>query len=74
MQVGRIVVTQYLSLDGVMEAPGPRDVEDFKYKAWLFDFDRGPEADKFKREEMLDAEALLSGRVTTRRSPRYRPA
>jgi dihydrofolate reductase len=62
--VGRIVVTQYLSLDGVMEAPGPRDVEDFRYKAWLFDFDRGPEGDRFKREEMLDAESLLFGRVT----------
>jgi hypothetical protein len=33
--VGRIVVTQYLSLDGVMEAPGPRDVEDFKYPVIL---------------------------------------
>jgi dihydrofolate reductase len=62
--VGRIVVTQYLSLDGVMEAPGPRDVEDFKYKAWVSDFDRGREGDQFKREEMLDAEALLFGRVT----------
>jgi hypothetical protein len=59
--VGRIVVTQYLSLDGVMEAPGPGDVEDFRHEAWLFDFDRGPEGDQFRRDEMLDAEPCSSG-------------
>jgi dihydrofolate reductase len=62
--MGRIVVTEYLSLDGVMEAPGPRDVEDFKYKAWLFDHPRGEEGDRFKLEETLASAALLLGRVT----------
>jgi dihydrofolate reductase len=59
--MGRIVVTEFVSLDGVMEAPGG---EDFKYKAWSFDFDRGEEGDKFKRDETLESEALLLGRVT----------
>jgi dihydrofolate reductase len=59
--MGRIVVTEFVSLDGVMEAPGG---EDFKYKAWSFDFDRGEEGDKFKLEETAESEALLLGRVT----------
>jgi dihydrofolate reductase len=61
MEMGRIVITEFVSLDGVMEAPGG---EDFKYKAWSFDFDRGEEGNKFKLDEALDAEALLLGRVT----------
>jgi dihydrofolate reductase len=59
--VGRIVVTEFLSLDGVMEAPGG---EDFKYPGWTFEFDRGEEGNKFKLDEALEAEALLIGRVT----------
>jgi dihydrofolate reductase len=62
--MGRIVVTEYLALDGVMEAPGPRDDEDFKYKAWLFDHPHGEEGDRFKLEETLESAALLLGRVT----------
>jgi dihydrofolate reductase len=63
--MGRIVVSEYVSLDGVMEAPGPKDVEDFKYKAWLFDSPgRGPEGDQWKLDETLESEALLLGRVT----------
>jgi dihydrofolate reductase len=59
--MGRIVVTEFVSLDGVMEAPGG---EDFKYKGWSFEFDRGDEGNQFKLDEALDAEALLLGRVT----------
>jgi dihydrofolate reductase len=59
--MGRIVITEFVSLDGVMEAPGG---EDFKYKAWSFDFDRGEEGNKFKLDELLGSEALLLGRVT----------
>jgi dihydrofolate reductase len=59
--VGRIVVTEFVSLDGVMQAPGG---EDFKYKGWSFEFDRGTEGDKFKLDETLESEALLLGRVT----------
>ena len=60
--VGRIVVTEYVSLDGVIEAPGGG--EDFEHAGWTFEIDRGAEGDQFKLEETLDSEALLLGRVT----------
>jgi dihydrofolate reductase len=49
----RIVVTEFVSLDGVMEEPG-----------WTFQFDRGPEGDTFKNDELFASDALLLGRVT----------
>ncbi len=60
--MGRIVVTEFVSLDGVMEDPG--GAEDFKYGGWSFEFQRGEEGDKFKLDEALEADALLLGRVT----------
>ncbi len=60
--MGRIVVTEFISLDGVMEAPGGG--EDFKHAGWTFNISRGEEGDKFKLDETLDSEALLLGRVT----------
>ena len=60
--VGRIVVTEFVSLDGVVEAPGGG--EDFKYGGWSFEIDRGDEGDKFKLDETMSSEALLLGRVT----------
>jgi dihydrofolate reductase len=60
--MGRIVVTEFVSLDGVMEDPGGS--EDFKYGGWSSQFDRGEDGDKFKFDEALDADALLLGRVT----------
>jgi dihydrofolate reductase len=60
--MGRIVVTEFVSLDGVMEDPG--GAEDFRHGGWSFEFSRGEEGDRFKLEEALDAEALLLGRVT----------
>jgi dihydrofolate reductase len=60
--VGRIVVTEFVSLDGVVEAPGGG--EDFKYAGWTFEIKRGDEGEKFKLDETLSSEALLLGRVT----------
>lgn len=60
--MGRIVVTEFISLDGVIEDPGGS--EDFKYGGWSFEFSRGEEGDKFKLDETLESEALLLGRVT----------
>jgi dihydrofolate reductase len=60
--VGRIVVTEFVSLDGVMEAPGGG--EDYKYGGWTFEIERGDEGNRFKLDEALSAEALLLGRVT----------
>jgi dihydrofolate reductase len=59
--MGRIVITEFVSLDGVMEAPGG---EDFKYPGWSFEFDRGDEGNQFKLDETLQSEALLLGRRT----------
>ena len=60
--MGKVVVTEFVSLDGVVEDPG--GAEDFKYGGWSFEYERGDEGDRFKLEEALDAEALLLGRVT----------
>jgi dihydrofolate reductase len=60
--MGRIVVTEFMSLDGVVEDPGGS--EDYKYGGWSFEFSRGEEGDKFKLDEALESEALLLGRVT----------
>jgi dihydrofolate reductase len=60
--MGRIVVTEFVSLDGVIQAPGGG--EDFQHAGWSFEIDRGEEGDKFKLDETLDSEALLLGRVT----------
>jgi len=57
----RITVTEFVSLDGVMEAPGG---EDFKYPGWSFEFERGDDGNAFKLEETMAADALLIGRRT----------
>jgi dihydrofolate reductase len=60
--MGRIVVTEFVSLDGVMEDPG--GAEDFKYGGWSFEINRGDEGDNFKLEETRNSAALLLGRKT----------
>ena len=60
--MGKIVVTEFISLDGVIEAPGGG--ESFKHAGWSFKFSRGDEGDKFKLDETRSSEALLLGRVT----------
>jgi dihydrofolate reductase len=60
--MGKIVVTEFVSLDGVIEAPGGG--EQYKHQGWTFDVDRGAEGDQFKLEETINAEALLLGRTT----------
>src|SRR5688572_9184409 len=60
--VGRIVVTEFVSLDGVVEAPGGG--EDFQHAGWSFEINRGEEGDTFKLDETRSSEALLLGRVT----------
>jgi len=60
--MGRIVVTEFVSLDGVMEDPGGS--EHSKHGAWTFKFNRGEEGNKFKVDEVQNAEVQLLGRVT----------
>ena len=60
--MGKLVVTEFITLDGVFEDPG--GAEDFEHGGWAFKFDRGPEGDKFKLDELMAAEVQLFGRVT----------
>jgi dihydrofolate reductase len=60
--MGRIVVSEFVSLDGVMEDPG--GAEGTPRGGWAFRFERGPDGDRYKLEELVDAEAMLLGRVT----------
>ena len=60
--MGRIIVTEYMSIDGVIEAPG--GTEDYEHVNWVFEFERGEEGQKFKDDEALSSEAMLLGRTT----------
>ena len=60
--MGRIVVTEYISVDGVVEAPS--GTEDFARVGWIDYFRRGPEGDEFKVDETMASDALLFGRLT----------
>src|SRR5918994_2117376 len=60
--MGRIVVTEFISLDGVIEAPGGS--EGFKHDGWSFEISRGDEGDTFKLDETMSSDALLLGRRT----------
>jgi len=60
--MGRIVVTEFVSLDGVVEDPGGS--ENFRHGGWSFEISSGDEGGKFKLDETAASEALLLGRVT----------
>jgi dihydrofolate reductase len=60
--MGKIVVTEFVSLDGVMEDPG--GAEDYRHGGWTFEIDRGEEGNQFKLDELIEAEAQLLGRTT----------
>ena len=60
--MARLVVSQFVTVDGVMEDPG--GAEGFDRGGWAFQFDRGAEGDKFKLDEVMASDALLLGRVT----------
>lgn len=60
--MGRIVVSEFVTVDGVMEDPGGS--EKTAHGGWAFRFSRGPEGDRFKLDEVMAADALLLGRKT----------
>jgi dihydrofolate reductase len=62
MAMGKLVVTEFVSLDGVFEDPGGS--EGTPIAGWTFAFDRGDEGNKVKFDELLAADAQLFGRVT----------
>jgi dihydrofolate reductase len=59
--MAKLFVTEFVSVDGVMEAPGG---EDFKYPGWSFEIDRGDEGNQWKLDETMASDYLLIGRVT----------
>jgi dihydrofolate reductase len=60
--MAKVVVTQFVTVDGIFEDPGGS--EEFERGGWAFQFDRGPEGDKFKLDEVMASDALLLGRTT----------
>jgi dihydrofolate reductase len=59
--VARLIVTEFVTLDGVMEAPGGEPSH--PHSGWVFDF-MGPEQERYKLEEVEEAGSQLLGRVT----------
>ena len=60
--MGELVVTEFVSVDGVFEDPG--GAEDYEHGSWTFEYDRGEEGNQFKLDELMEAEVHLLGRVT----------
>lgn len=60
--MSKLVVSEFVTLDGVMEDPGGG--EPFERGGWAFKFARGADGDRYKYEELMDAGALLLGRRT----------
>ena len=56
-----LIVSEFVTLDGVMEAPGGE--EGHPHSGWVFDF-AGPQQERYKLDEVNESEALLLGRVT----------
>jgi dihydrofolate reductase len=58
----RIIVTEFITLDGVVEAPGG-DETNHPHGGWQAKF-RHPESGRYKMDELAAVDALLLGRVT----------
>ncbi|MBV9804779.1 MAG: dihydrofolate reductase family protein [Solirubrobacterales bacterium] len=60
--MGKLVISEFVSLDGVFEDPG--GAGDYEHGGWSFEYDRGKEGGQFKLDEVMEAEAHLLGRIT----------
>jgi dihydrofolate reductase len=60
--MSKLVVTEFVSIDGVFEDPG--GAEGYEHGGWTFEYDRGEEGNKFKLDELMEAEVQLLGRIT----------
>jgi dihydrofolate reductase len=58
----KIIVTQFITLDGVVEAPGGNETA-HPHRGWSAPF-RSPEGGKYKMDELASADALLLGKNT----------
>ena len=60
--MGKLVVTEFVSIDGVFEDPG--GAENYEHGGWTFEYDRGDDGNQFKVDELMDADVQLLGRKT----------
>jgi dihydrofolate reductase len=60
--MGKLLVTEFVSIDGVFEDPGGS--ENYEHGGWTFEYDRGDDGNQFKLDELMEAEVQLFGRVT----------
>jgi dihydrofolate reductase len=70
--MARVVVTEFVTLDGVFEDPGGS--EGVERGGWAFQFERGEEGDKFKLDETMNSDALLLGRRTFEEFAKHWPS
>ena len=70
--MGRVIVSEFVTLDGVFEDPG--GAEGFERGGWAFRFERGEEGDRFKLDETMGSEALLLGRRTFEEFAKHWPS
>jgi dihydrofolate reductase len=61
-EMGKLAVTEFVSVDGVFEDPG--GAEGYEHGGWTFEYDRGDDGNKFKLDEVMESEVQLLGRVT----------
>ena len=66
--MGKLVVTEFISLDGVIDDPGGGEkgsgTSAFEHGGWAFEFNRGDEGNQIKNDELMAADAQLLGRIT----------
>jgi dihydrofolate reductase len=60
--MSKVVVSEFITVDGVIDSPGGEP--EFERSGWAFQFERGPDGEKFKFDELMAAGALLLGRIT----------
>ncbi len=60
--MGKVVVTEFITLDGVIQDPGGSG--EYDRGGWSFEYNRGEEGDKFKLGELMASDAQLLGRIT----------
>jgi dihydrofolate reductase len=60
--MGKLAVTEFVSVDGVFEDPG--GAENYEHGGWTFEYDRGEDGNRFKLDELTEAKVHLLGRVT----------
>jgi len=60
--MGKIIVTEFISLDGVIDSPGGE--YGYRHSGWAFELDRGDAGNQFKVDETMGSAAMLLGRVT----------